>query len=92
MVLAGITRQTVLELAETLNIPSQEKDMDLYEAYNADEMFITSSSLCVCPVISINGITVGGGEIPGPVTKGLMAAFSELAGMDYVEQYLAQLK
>jgi len=92
MVLAGITRQTVLELAETLNIPSQEKDMDLYEAYNADEMFITSSSLCVCPVISINGITVGSGEIPGPVTKGLMAAFSEIAGMDYVEQYLAHLK
>ena len=91
MVLAGVTRQTVLDLAATLNIPAQEKDMDLYEAYCADEMFITSSSLCICPVTSINSIDVGSGKIPGPVTGGLMAAFSEMVGMDYVSQYTAHL-
>ena len=91
MVLAGVTRQTVMDLAETLNIPTEEKDMDLYEAYSADEMFITSSSLCICPVTSINGIAVDGGDVPGPVTGGLMAAFSEMVGMDYVSQYTAHL-
>ena len=91
MVLAGVTRQTVMELAATLNIPTEEKDMDLYEAYSADEMFITSSSLCICPVTSINGIAVDSGEIPGPMTGGLMAAFSEMVGMDYVSQYTAHL-
>ncbi len=92
MVLDGITRRTVLELAERLKVPTQERDIDLYDAYNSDEMFITSTSLCICPVVSLNGVTIGDGRVPGPMTKGLMAAFSELVGMDYVAQYLAHLK
>jgi branched-chain amino acid aminotransferase len=91
MVLNGITRQTVLELASQLKILSVEKDVDLYDASAADEMFITSTSLCVCPARNFNGVTVGNGHTPGPVTKGLMAAFSERVGMDYVGQYLANL-
>jgi len=54
-VLGGISRQTVMELADELAIPCEEKDLDLFDAYNADEAFITSTSLCLCPVRSIGG-------------------------------------
>ena len=90
-VLAGITRQVVMELAANLNIPVEERDIDLYDAYIADEAFLTSTSLCICPVASINGADLGESEVPGPVTGRLMAAFSDLVGLDYVAQYLAHL-
>ncbi len=90
-VLAGITRVVVLELAKGLGLPAQEKDLDLFDAYVADEAFLTSTSLCICPVSSINGAAIGGGRTPGPVTQGLISAFSDLVGMDYVAQYLQHL-
>ena len=90
-VLAGITRQTVLELASNLGMPVEERDIDLYDAYTGQEAFLTSTSLCVCPVSSMNGVSLGDGTFPGPVTRRLMDAFSDLVGMDYVAQYLAHL-
>ena len=90
-VLEGITRGIVMDLAGGLGLSVAEKDMDLFDAYTADEAFLTSTSLCVCPVSAVNGAPVGDGGVPGPVTRRLMSAFSDLAGMDYVEQYLAHL-
>ena len=90
-VLEGITRETVLNLASGLGIPAAEKDLDLFDAYTADEAFLTSTSLCICPVSSVNGTTVGDGGVPGPITQRLTSAFSDVAGMDYVAQYLSHL-
>ena len=90
-VLEGITRGVVLQLADGLNLPVEERDLDLFDAYTADEAFLTSTSLCICPIASVNGATVGAGQVPGPVTQTLITAFSDLAGMDYVEQYLSHL-
>ena len=90
-VLGGITRNVVLELAGGLGMPVAERDLDLFDAYVADEAFLTSTSLCICPISAVNGNTIGTGAIPGPVTKQLMAAFSDLARMDYVAQYLSHL-
>ena len=72
--LPGISRQTVIELAAELGIPCREADLDLYDAYAADEAFLTSTSLCMCPVRSINGMQVGGEEVFGPVTQRLIDA------------------
>ena len=55
-VLPGISRQTVIEIAAELGIPCREADLDLYDAYAADEAFLTSTSLCLCPVRSVNGM------------------------------------
>ena len=90
-VLEGITRGVVMELAQGLDLPVSETDLDLYDAYTADEAFLTSTSLCICPISRVNGAAIGEGQVPGPVTRQLMAAFSDLAGMDYVEQYLSHL-
>ena len=90
-VLEGITRNQTLELAAGLGIPTAECDLDLYDAYTADEAFLTSTSLCICPVSAVNGAPVGDGGVPGPVTHRLMTAFSDLVGMDFAEQYLLHL-
>jgi branched-chain amino acid aminotransferase len=87
-VLPGISRQTVMELADKLGIPCAERDYDLFDAYNADEAFISSTSFCICPARSVNGRVFGDGSVPGPVTRRLMDAYVELVGFDWIEQYM----
>ena len=53
-VLPGISRQMTLDLARTLGIPAIEGDIDLFDAANAEEMFLTSTSLCIAGVRSFN--------------------------------------
>ena len=89
-VLESTTRQIVMDLAAGLGLAPKERDLDLTDAYTADEAFLTSTSLCVCPITSVNGIPIGG-ETPGPITRRLMTAFSDLAGMDFESQYLSHL-
>jgi len=90
-VLPGISRQATIDLARQLLIPFEEKDLDLYDAYTADECFLTSTSLCICGVRSLNGRTFGAGRVPGPVTERLIDAYKEMVGCDFVAQYLARL-
>ena len=90
-VLPGITRGVVVGLALGLGLDVEERDVDLYEAAGADELFLTSTSLCVCPVASVNGYRPRAGAIPGPVTRRLQEAFAELVGFDFVGQYLDRL-
>jgi len=92
-VLPGITRGVVMELAAGLGLTVEERDIGLYEALTADELFITATSVCVCPVVSLNGRRIGGdgAAVPGPVTHRLQGAFSELVGLDIVAQYLDHL-
>ena len=91
-VLAGISRATTIELAQELGIETREEDIDLYDAYTADESFVTSTSFCICPVSSINGSPVGDlNPVPGPVTSRLLDAYSGLVGIDIQGQYLSRL-
>jgi branched-chain amino acid aminotransferase len=86
-VLPGISRQTVIELAGAAGIAFEEKDFDLFDAYNGDEFFITSTSFCICPVRSMNGVIFGDGTVPGPITRRLMQAYVDLVGFDWISQY-----
>ena len=90
-VLAGISRETAIDMAHELNITVKEADLDLYDAYTADEAFITSTSFCIVPVSSFNGNIIGEGAIPGPVTRRLTQAYSGLVGVDIPGQYLSRL-
>jgi branched-chain amino acid aminotransferase len=91
MVLAGISRDTVIGLARDGGLTVVEKDLDLFDAYNADEVFLTSTSLCVCPVRSINDAVIGDGRVPGPVTRQVTEAYCRLVDFDFVAQYLKRL-
>lgn len=88
--LAGISRATVLELGRKLQIPVQECDIQPYDVYTADEAFFTSTPYCIMPATRFNGLPVGNGTV-GTVTKRLLAAWSELVGVDIVAQGLNQL-
>jgi branched-chain amino acid aminotransferase len=89
-VLPGVSRQTVIELCGEAGISCQEADLDLYDAANADEIFMTSTSLCICPVRSIGGRRLPD-PIPAPVTRRLTDAYGRLVGYDFVAQYLKHL-
>ena len=86
-VLAGLSRQTVIEIARERGIPVREADIDLYDAYTAEEAFITSTSWCMVPVRSINGRRIGEGNLPSPVTAELIEGYkARLGGFDFVGQ------
>ena len=89
-VLPGVSRQTVIDLCGECGIPCSEAALDLYDAANADEVFMTSTSLCICPVRSIAGCRTPT-PIPGPVTRRLTAAYTRLVDCDFVAQYLKHL-
>jgi branched-chain amino acid aminotransferase len=92
-VLPGVSRQMTMDLAARLGIACEESDIDLYDAANADEMFLTATSLCVLPVRRFNGQEVGiaAWTGAGPVTQRLIDAYVVAVGCDFVRQYLDRL-
>jgi branched-chain amino acid aminotransferase len=90
-VLAGISRETVIDLAREAGLTVVETDLDLYDAYNADEAFLTSTSLCICPIATVNGARIGSATVPGPVTRRLTEAYTRFVDFDFVAQYLKRL-
>ena len=74
-VLPGITREIALELAHALGVPAREEALGVGELPAADELFLTSTTNDVMPVVAVDGRTVGDGT-PGPVTRRLAAAFA----------------
>jgi len=83
--LQGITRATILKLAEEEKVPHAEKEVGVYDFYNADEIFITANSFTMYPVRKFNYMDLDG-QIPGPVTQQLEAAFSRKVGVDIVKR------
>lgn len=88
--LAGISRQTVLDLCLKAGIPCRECRLQMYDLYSADEVFFTSTPYCIMPATRFNGLPVGDGTV-GPITKQLLQAWSELTGVDIVGQAQRQL-
>ena len=74
-VLEGITRDTVLWLANDLDIPVIEEDLTRSDLYIADEMFFTGSAAELTPVGSIDNRDLGK---PGPITKQLQQRFFDM--------------
>jgi len=81
----------VLHLARQLGIPISEEDLQPYDAYTADEAFLSNTIYCALPVAQIDKRILRG-EVPGPVTKRLLAAWSEMVGVDIVDQALHYVK
>ena len=84
-ILPGISRQTVMELADEMQIPFHEKDLQLDDVHCADEALESSTPFCLLPVTRINNRPIGDGN-PGPVCFRLLDAWSKMAGVDIVGQ------
>ena len=78
-ILSGVTRTLVLELARKEGLPVEERFVSREELLHADEVFLTSTTIEVLPVIRVDGGPVGSGK-PGPVTQKLQAAFRRFIG------------
>lgn len=78
-VLEGITRNSIIEVANNQGIEVIETPFTLYELYVAEEVFLTGTAAEVIPIISIDSRKIGDGK-PGKVTKKLITAFKEYVG------------
>ena len=76
-VLEGITRRTVIELSERLNIKGGLAPISADAFRIADEVFLTSTAGGVMPVTSIDGQAIGDGQ-PGPVTARIKDMYWQL--------------
>lgn len=76
LILHGVTRAIVLELASELELPIMEEAFDLDALLAADEVFITGTTVEVTPVIAINQQNITDGII-GPITLQLQDLFEQ---------------
>jgi branched-chain amino acid aminotransferase len=77
-ILMGITRDTVIELAEKeLGIETVERSIDRSELYTADECFLTGTAAHITPVAEIDRRQVGNGEI-GEITAKLQKLYAKV--------------
>ncbi|WP_342075075.1 aminotransferase class IV [Yoonia sp. SS1-5] len=72
----GVTRQKVIDLCQANDIPVFEKNYSLYEAYGADEAFLTGTFGAQTPVAEIDGKAIGTGE--RPMTERIRALYKDL--------------
>lgn len=75
-ILPGITRMAVTQIIESFNIPFVEKQFKATELLQADEVFITSTTAEVLPVIKMNDTVIGTG-VPGEMTKKLYQMYQD---------------
>ncbi len=74
--LQGITRDVVIEAAESTGIFFQEATTTTYDIYTADECFLTGTAAEMIPVVKVDGRTIGYGK-PGRMTLNLKKEFQE---------------
>lgn len=76
-ILPGITRRSVIRLAEDLGIKVIEQNVPREALYLADEVFFTGSAAEITPISQIDNITIGNGK-RGPITEQLQRAFFDI--------------
>jgi len=77
LILNGITRQRVIQLAEELGVRVEEQVFGVSELLEADEVFRTSTICEICPVTAIGDHIIGHG-VPGAITRRLQEAFERV--------------
>lgn len=84
-ILRGISRSYIIELCKELDIECQEKNIEQYDVYTADEAFMTGTPFCILPVVSLNGEVIKDGK-PGNIFTTLLNKWSECIGLDIKKQ------
>jgi D-alanine transaminase len=78
-ILSGITRAVVLDLARSEGLPVQERFVSQADLYEADEVFLTGTTVEVLAVIRVDGKVIGDGR-PGPIAQRLATRFTSRVG------------
>lgn len=90
-VLPGVSLGVVRELCEQLEIAYTERDLTIRELRQADEVWLTSTSVCLLPVVCCDGQPIGAGK-PGTTYDRLLQAWNSLVGLDIAAQARAFAK
>jgi branched-chain amino acid aminotransferase len=85
--LSGITKDSILTIADDLNIPTRHQAVPREALYTADELFFTGTASEVTPIRSVDRITVGAGKC-GPVTRQLQWRFLDIVRGEADDQHL----
>jgi branched-chain amino acid aminotransferase len=86
-ILRGISRDYIFELANELNMPYCEANIEPYDVYSADEAFMTGTPFCILPTTSLNGMKIGDGKM-GKLTNMLLDRWSKNVNLDIKEQII----
>lgn len=76
LILPGITYDVVLEIAQAAKLPLELRDVSEAEVRSADEVWVTSSSKEVLPIVTLDGKAVGAGK-PGAVFEKVYALYQD---------------
>jgi D-alanine transaminase len=79
LILHGITREVVLSIANEIGLEVRESAFDTGSLYQADEVFITGTTVEITPVIEVDQKSIGNG-IPGKMTMKMQQAFEQTIG------------
>ena len=80
LVLPGVTREVVLELAPDVGIRVREEPIAVDELSRATELFLTGTTTDITPVVSVDGRPIGNGS-PGPIARALLERLLERMGI-----------
>ena len=75
--LEGITKDSVVKIAEDLGYQTVEREIPRTEIYFADEVFLTGTAAEISPVISVDGKKVGDGKV-GKITENIRKVYSDI--------------
>jgi branched-subunit amino acid aminotransferase/4-amino-4-deoxychorismate lyase len=84
-ILFGVSVHVVQELAARLGMPFITRPLTVEELQSAGEAMLTSTSVCLLPIVQCDGRAIGDG-CPGPIYRSLLKAWSEMVGLDVASQ------
>ncbi len=76
-ILLGITRDSIVKIAESTGIEVEKRNIHVEELYTADEVFFAGTAAELTPVINIDGMHIGNGK-PGPMTTLLSNKYADI--------------
>jgi len=76
-ILMGVTRASILEIANDLGIPTRVSTISVEDVYHADELFFSGTAVEVTAIREVDGHVISGGK-PGPVTRRIQETFNAI--------------
>lgn len=73
-ILPGITRDTIIKLAQDLGYKIKKQTISRESLYLSDEIFMTGTAAEIIPVCTVDGVKIGNGKV-GPITKSIQKSF-----------------